>query len=188
MTLIETEPPLTEPVTLADVKAHLKIEHSDEDGLVTALIAAARRHLEAVTGLALVSQGFRLILDDWPDAGVISLRRYPVQSVEAVLVYDADGVPLTLDPATILLDGRARPARLLLRERIVPQQALNGIEIDFTAGFPSSAEVPADLVRALLMHVAMMYELRGAISPDQQPAAIPRGYDRLVAPYQRRSL
>ncbi len=44
------------------------------------------------------------------------------------------------------------------------------------------------LKRALLLHVAAMFELRGALSPGDQPGAVPAGYDRLVAPYRMRRL
>jgi uncharacterized phiE125 gp8 family phage protein len=44
------------------------------------------------------------------------------------------------------------------------------------------------LRRAMLLHVAQMYEFRGAISLAQQPAAVPQGYERLIAPFMRRGL
>ena len=92
MTLIETDPPLAEPVTLAELKAHLRIDATDEDELLEGLIRVARVHLERLTGTALMTQGFRLLLDDWPKGDVIQLMKTPVQSMDAILVYDADGV------------------------------------------------------------------------------------------------
>lgn len=189
MTLIPTDPPLAEPVTLAEAKAHLRVETAAEDDLIADLIAAARAHLEAATGLALISQGWRLCLDDWPPGGVVRLRRAPVQTVEAVTVYDADGMPAVLDTAAAVLDGRARPPRLHLPERPAPGRVLNGIEIEFTAGFgPAGSDVPAELRRALLMHLAHLHEFRGAVPASAQPVAVPPGYERMIAPYARRSL
>lgn len=188
MTLISTEPPLAEPVSLVELKAHLRLETADEDALLTDLIATARFHLEAVTGLALVTQGLRLSLDDWPQCKVIHLRRFPVQSVEAVQVYDAAGLPQSVPLSGMLLDGAARPARLLLAEMPAPGQPINGIEIEFTAGFGMAAEVPPELRRAILLHAAMMYEFRGATPGSMQPAAMPAGYERLISPWTRRSL
>jgi len=188
MTLIQTDPPLAEPVTLAELKAHLRIDVGDEDELLEGLIRVARAHLEAVTGVALLSQGFRLFLDDWPRGEVIQLMRTPVQTIDAILVYDADGVAQDQDLTGMLLDATARPARLVVRERQRPSQPINGIEIEFTAGFGSATEVPPELKRAILIHAAHLYEFRGAVTPDMQPAAIPAGYDRLIAPWQRRAL
>ena len=84
-----------------------------------------------------------------------------------------------------VLDAVSTPARLFLATQPPTSRPLNGIEIDVTAGFGNTgADVPDTLTRAMLMHVALMYELRGAIPSDMQPAAIPAGYDRLVSPYR----
>lgn len=48
--------------------------------------------------------------------------------------------------------------------------------------------MPDTLKRALLLHVAAMFELRGALALDEQPGAVPQGYDRLIAPHCMRRL
>jgi uncharacterized phiE125 gp8 family phage protein len=189
MTIAELTPPAAEPVTLAEVKAHLRLDAADEDALLAGLMRAAREHLEGETGLALIARTFRLYLDDWPAARVIQIARGPVQTIETVTVYDAAGMPVEADTAGYVLDGTARPARLVLPQRPSTTRAVNGIEIDFTAGFgESGADVPDTLKRALLLHVAAMFELRGVLSLDDQPGAVPQGYDRLIAPYRMRRL
>ena len=189
MTIAELMPPAVEPVTLAEVKAHLRLDTDDEDALLAALVRAAREHLEAETGLCLIVRLLRLYLDDWPEGRVIQIARGPVQAIEMLTVYDDFGVPVDVSTAGYVLDGAARPARLILPERPATGRAMNGIEIDFTAGFgESGADVPDTLKRALLLHVAVMFELRGVIAAEDQPGAVPEGYDRLVAPYRLRRL
>jgi len=189
MTIAELLPPMAEPITLAEAKAHLRLDTGEEDALVLALIRAARDYLETVTGLCLMTRPMRLYLDDWPEDRVIRIARGPVRTIEAVTVYDADGAPVEVDAGGHVLDGTARPARLVLAEKPLTARAVNGIEIDFTAGFgETGAEVPDTLKRALLLHVAAMFELRGAVSPGDQPGTVPAGYDRLIAPYRMRRL
>ncbi len=189
MTYAVITPPSAEALTLADVKAHLRIDQGDEDGLLASLIAVAREHLERTTGLLLISQAMRLYLDGWPETGMLELTRGPVQSVSEVRIYDALGVETTADLAGHVVDGKARPARLWLRNRPAPGQAINGVEIDFTAGYgEAGTDVPDTLKRAMLTHIALMYEFRGAVAVDQQPAAVPDGYDRLIAPFCIRRL
>lgn len=189
MTYAVITPPTAEALTLAGVKAHLRIDRDDEDALLQGLIAVARDHLERTTGLALISRQMRLYLDFWPADGVIEIALGPVQSVTDVRIYDDQGVENTVDLAGHVLDGAGRPARLWLRSRPAPSQAMNGIEVDFTAGFgEAGADVPDTLKRAMLTHIALMYEFRGAVPVEQQPAAVPDGYERLVAPFCIRRL
>ena len=187
MTYALIVPPVAEPLTLAEVKAHLRLDATDEDALLASLQKTAREHLERMSGLALMRQTLRLYLDDWPE-GPVRIGRGPVQSIEAVRIYDGAGVPRALSLAGHVLDGASLPARLWLSQREESARAVNGIEIDFIAGYASANEVPGDLKRAMLTHVALMFSFRGAVLPENQPAGVPDGYDRLVAPYLARRL
>lgn len=189
MTLFMTDPPLAEPLALAVVRGHLRIDDAAEDELLSSLIRTGREHLERETGLCLMVQGWRLCLDRWPESGVVPIARGPVRSIDDIRIYDADGVEALLATADAVLDGHARPARLRLRNPPQPAQAMNGIEIDFTAGMAEAAnELPDTLKRAMLVHIAHMFAFRGVVSVDQQPAGMPDGYERLIAPFRLRRL
>lgn len=189
MTYALIGPPQAEPLSLAEAKAHLRLDGSDEDALLSSLIRAAREHLERATGLCLIHQTWRLYLDKWPDGDVIQIGKGPVQTIETILVFDADGNPSDITATDMLLDGTARPVRLWLRDPPSPGRAINGIEIDFIAGYgEAGSDVPDTLKRAMLTHVAQMFAFRGAILPENQPAATPAGYDRLVSPFRRMGL
>jgi uncharacterized phiE125 gp8 family phage protein len=189
MTYLRLAGPAGEAVTLAEAKAHARIDGNDEDALIASLIAAAREYLEAVTGLCLMTQRFRLYLDQWPADGVVQIDRGPVQAIETVTVYGADGTPSEAALAGHVLDGAARPARLMLADPPQPGRMANGIEIDFSAGFGDTAtDVPDGLKRAMLLHVSEMFSYRGAIAVADQPASVPAGYEALIAPYRMRRL
>jgi uncharacterized phiE125 gp8 family phage protein len=176
--------PVVEPLTLAMVKTHLRLDGADEDDLLTGLILAARQYLESATGLCLITQGWRLYLDEWPAGEVIQIAKGPLQVIESVTVYDQAGIPSSVSLDGHVLDSASSPARLFLVSQPRPGRMANGIEIDFLAGFGSSgSEVPDMLKRAMLTHIALMYELRGVIAEGMQPAAVPSGYERLISPY-----
>ena len=56
MTIIELTPPLVEPLTLVEIRAHLRLDTEDEDALLLALATVAREHLERETGLVLAAR------------------------------------------------------------------------------------------------------------------------------------
>jgi hypothetical protein len=58
-----------EPITLAEAKAHARIEFPDDDALVAGLITAARRYAETALREALLTQQWILYLDSFPSAG-----------------------------------------------------------------------------------------------------------------------
>lgn len=189
MTYAQTAPPTAEPLTLVEVKAHLRLDGGEEDALLLSLITTAREHLERETGLCLMAQSWRLYLDDWPGDGVIRLAKAPVQAIQMITVYDAGGAPVEVSLEDHLLDGEGRPARLWLKHPPLPGRAMNGIEIDFAAGYgEAGTDVPGTLKRAMLIHIGHMFAFRGVLSPDQQPAGIPDGYERLIAPFRMRRL
>lgn len=189
MTLFRTVGPELEPVTLVDAKRNLRVDHDSEDDLLNGLIRAAREEVEASCGLALIEQSWRLTLDDLPKSGRILLRRHPVIAVTSVTVYGDGGEASVVDPARYQLDPHSRPARLHVDAIASPGLVMNGIEIDFTAGFgESGADVPDLLKRAMLLLVAHWYEFRSSYGAAEQPVSLPTGYERLIAPYRARRL
>ncbi len=184
MTIITTREPVGEPLSLAEAKAHLRIEHTAEDDCILGLIRVARDHLERTTGLCLITRTLRLALQAPCEEGLIRLLRGPVQTIDRITLYDGQGTASTLPVQGLVFEREGPPARLFMPRGFDPARAENGIEVDFTAGFgPAGADVPDSLRRALLLHVAVMFEYRGAVSLADQPAALPAGYERLVAPF-----
>jgi uncharacterized phiE125 gp8 family phage protein len=165
MPLILTSPPAVEPVSLADAKAHLRVTHTDNDAVISALISSARRQVERRTGLALINQGWSLFLDCWPNHAAVSLQLAPISAITDIIFFGEDGTPATYEPAHYYLDGVSKPGRAILRQDRLPPlpgRRVNGIEIRFTAGFGAvSANVPQDLRQALLLAVAHWFEHRG---------------------------
>lgn len=189
MTLFRTVEPAVEPVTLAEAKAHLRLAHDSEDTLISGLIRAARDEVERSAGLALIDQSWRLALDRWPRHGTALLAKHPVRQVLSVTAYGPDGEASLIDPADYQLDTLSRPGRLHFSAERPPLRAMNGIEIDFTAGFGESGpDVPDLLKRAMLVLVAHWFEFRAAFGAGDQPVSLPAGYERMLAGYRARRL
>jgi len=188
MSSILTTPPAVEPVSLAEAKAHLRIGHADEDAMISGLIIAARRHAEAHTGLALISQGWSHFRDDWPEGGVVELPLSPLIAVTQVKTWGEDDVAAIIDPAHYYTDWISRPARLLLRGSRVwarPGRIGNGIEILLTVGFgATAADVPAELRQAILDLVAHWHAQRG----DEAETGLPLTVATVIERFREKRL
>ncbi len=185
MALIPLRGPATEPVTLADLKAWLRLDGGDEDDLLVALLTAARLAVEEASGRRLVTQDWRLVRDAWPPDGVLILPLAPVQAVTVVRVRDAAGGAMVLPPSAWLLDAANDPPRLLLvGSPPVPGRRLGGIEVDVTAGYGPPAAVPEPLRMAVRLTAARLFEHRGD-GQDETGAAVPPAAAALIAPSRR---
>ncbi len=182
-----TAPPAVEPVTVNEAKAHLRIDHGDEDALIASFIATSRLQIEAALNLALITQSWSWRFDSWPDDKVVRLPLRPVQSIDAVQITAADGTVEPIPPERFLLDGASLPARLVSTAGAFPRPgaAALGIDVAFTAGYGSAAtDVPAPIRQAVLMLTAHWYEHRQAAEFGGVSARIPEAVSVLLMPYR----
>ncbi|MEZ5818327.1 MAG: head-tail connector protein [Hyphomicrobiaceae bacterium] len=192
MSLVMTSGPALEPVSLAEAKAHLRVDGPAEDALIQSLVVTSRLHIEAALGLALITQSWSYFLDRWPKAGRLVLPLRPVAAVSHIRLWNDEGMSEALDPSQFLLDGHGMPPRLVALSGLAdpaPARVANGIEIGFTAGFGASpGDVPATIRHALLLLVAHWYENREPVQIGVGVNAVPAMVSDLLAPYRRRRL
>lgn len=181
MTIITLTPPASEPVSLAEAKLYLRIDHAHEDALIEALIGAAREAVEAATGRALITRVVRESLDIWvreaAQGAVLGLG--PVTEVSAVRLLANNGSQSVLDPERYRLEGdRDRPRLVFAAGVPATLRAVGGIEIEYVCGFAEdAANLPVALRLATLQIVASLYELR------QGEGGLPETARALMRPY-----
>ena len=188
MAAILLQGPATEPVTLAQTKAHLKLDANDEDELVQTLITAARLHVETLSERVLMSQQWRIVRDCWPRGKTLDLPIGPVTSVDAVRVYVTPETVVTIDPASYLVETASLPARLAMQTGVWPRpgRVLGGIEIDITAGYGTKPnQVPAPLRQAVLLLAAHWHTNREPVTTGDTPLRVPGTVDALINAYRR---
>ena len=180
-------PPAGEPLSLDEAKALLRVEHADDDAVITALIAAARGHVEALTRCALMVQTWRVVRDAWPAEGRLVLRRGPLRAVVAARVFDAAGVAHAVDVQRFVVDAASGVIASPSWALPAPGRCVAGIELDVELGFSAQPEdVPAPLGQALRMILAHWYDNRGAVASGA--TLLPAGAAVLLAPYRTLSL
>ena len=181
--LVRAAAPAADPVTLAEAKAHCRVDFTDHDGEIGGFISAAVAHIDALGTL-----GRAMVTQDWAQwepqsPGWVRLDLGPFQSLQSVEYYDAAGV---LQSAT-LSDFETR----LQGDYVVCKPKDNAawpnadaradaIKITYRVGYGDAADVPVNIKQAILMLVAHWYENREA-SSEGKLMAVPMGVDYLLS-------
>jgi uncharacterized phiE125 gp8 family phage protein len=180
--------PAVEPVSLDEAKAFLRVETSDDDDVIAALIAGARLHVEAQTRRALVTQAWRLSADAWPADGRLPIVPAALRSLTAARVYDSDNVAHDVDTLAFVLDLGGSALCFAPWALPAPGRLTVGIEVDVVVGYGDAAsDVPEPLRHAIRLLIAHWYENRGVMS-EAATAVLPQNVAALIAPYRMLSL
>lgn len=189
MTSILLTPPATEPWSIADMKAFLRVAHDDDDAVIGSLIAAARGQIEALTRRALIAQRWRLVRDNWPADGRIRVRTGPLRAVIAARVFDEAGVASSVDTGRFVTDVAADTISAPPWSLPAPGRARAGIEVDVELGFGTAAsDVPQVLRHAVRTLAAHWYDNRGLVAIGSNVAMVPGSVAAMIASYRAVSL
>lgn len=176
--------PTSEPVTTAEAKAHLRVDISDDDTLIAALIVAARQAFEEINGRSLFTTTWKLILDGWPDGETIRLPRPPLQSVTSITYTDTDGNTTVWDAANYEVETMRTPGRVYLAYNASwPTASLrpaSPITITYVSGWATVEAIPQRYKAAILLLVGHLYENREAVVVGTIASKLPLAYESLV--------
>lgn len=198
----QATPPVIEPVSLVELKAHCRVDISDDDLLLSSLIAAARQHCEDLCRRQFINATWRLSLDvfptdprcigGWPrprpEGTDILLPRPRLSSVTSIVYIDGAGVSQTLSPSGYIVSGDEEPGRIALAPgSIWPEtqaDRINSVVVTYVAGYgPAAAAVPQALKQAILMLAAHWYENRETIIVGTITSEIAFAVKALCGPY-----
>jgi uncharacterized phiE125 gp8 family phage protein len=158
--------PAVEPVTLDETKKFIRVQHADEDALISHLITVARQECERVTGFAMITQTWNLHLDYMPDRSWIYIPKPPLVQVEEFSYLDPDGLPVVIPPEDYWVDTFSKPARLEVSSWPAMSSWINTAVIRFVAGYGDAPQdVPAHNRQGMLLTVADLYEHRETVFP-----------------------
>jgi uncharacterized phiE125 gp8 family phage protein len=153
--------PTGELLPLHVAKDHLRVDHTAEDDLISAQVAAAIGYAEEFNGWSLVTQTREEAFDCFPcGRRVIELSRPPLRSVASISYVDADGLPATLDPASYVVDTASQPGRVgLAYGANWPRcrHQLGAVRIVYEAGFGTPDKVPEMAVAAIKLVLGKLY-------------------------------
>ena len=167
-----------EPLLLADVKLHLRVDTTDDDDLITALIPAAREFAEHYTGRSLVVRTLEMAMHRFPEYH-IDLEASPVTSVVSIKYTDAAGVEQTVpdtDYTLSLYGDSRRVSRGYLKQWPITQDIADAVRIQYVAGYET---LPGAARAAMLLLIGHWYARREAVG-DVKVSEVPLGAINLL--------
>lgn len=180
-------PPAGEPVSLQEAKAHLRVDFDDDDGLIQALIAAARQAAETITNRQLMSARWKLVMDSFPGPSLmgvpagqpfslpghaILIHKSPVLNVVSINYLDMAGVLQSMTASNYTVDAACEPARITpvfgqIWPIALPQ--IGAVSVTFDAGYGAATSVPEGIKSWIKLRVGSLYAHR------EEVAALSRG-------------
>lgn len=172
MMLKRITPPVSQPLSLDEVRDHLRITDIDDDPVLDGLIAAACDMCEAQTGRALMLQEWAVTANG--NYSVIVLRRLPVASITSVKHIDDEGNELVIDPAEYRLINPSDSAPAWVRfadGSVLP--AGGCIQVVFQCGYANAGAVPQALKQWMLLQIGHWYMNRESVNIGNITSLLP---------------
>lgn len=157
--------PVTLPLTINEVKEHLRLDKTDttENALLKVLIIAATEYAEKYTKRDFITRTYETLRDCF--LNTLEIRRNPIQEITKV-EYLQSGILVTVSTDVYFLAISNTFPHLTLKENQVwptdEDQQEQAVKITFKSGYGNtSSSVPDSLREGLMQHIASMYENRG---------------------------
>ncbi len=199
MSVIVINPPEDPVVSLEEAKAHLRVDHDDDDDYIEGLVDVATATIDGPAGWlgrCLVEQTLEWRGDGfgWRD---LRLPYPPIVDIESVKYDDDSGAEQTVPGATYRLLGQpSQPRMALVSGASWPSARCDGesVRVRYKAGWPVTTEGegegavttwtgPAPIRHAILLMVSQLYENREAASETAQ-VELPFAVTSLLSTYR----
>lgn len=174
-----------EPVTVDELRSHIKSDTDDDDIVLDGFLAAARRAIEEEYATALVPQTCVLRLDRFPYDGCygdIELRIAHVTSITSIQYVDANGATQTLSASNYTADVYSTPARIRPAFGLSwpsTRGHINDVTVTFVAGYATPDLVPFNVKAAILLLAAELNDKREPTVIGATIASVP-GFEVLT--------
>lgn len=181
---IVTVDPATLPLTLDEVKTHLRIDLTDssQDTYLTILIKAVTAFAEKYTKRDFITRTYETLRDSFGNSLVI--RRSPFVSVSKVEYLVDDILTTVLTDIYFLTDSNTYPHLSLKVDGVWPTNEdlrEQAVKITFTVGYGTdTTDVPESLRIGMLQHIAALYENRGDCDSSRVSGGILAGAQKFL--------
>lgn len=187
--LVRTVEPATEPVTLAEAKAHLRVDTDADDAYISSLITVARAYCEERLDTTFITSTWQAKYDNFPLWGII-LPRPPMQAENVTIAYRDEGgstQSITSGASQFQIDASVIPGRAYpLYNDTWPSVRgdENSVTVTWQAGYgDAGSDVPAVVKHAILLLCGAWYVAREPMTAGMtsQNMPIPYTFETLIS-------
>ena len=167
--------PAVEPMTVDVAKSHCRVSDDTENALILTYLKASRLDAEAFLGRGLITQTWKLVLDDFAETIWLPMAA-PLQSVSSITYYDSNGTSQTLSSSVYTVHTASEPGRVTLAVNqawpSVQCERGSAVTITYVVGWTSEDLVPESIVNGIALLTSARYErLTGPAWADAMKAA-----------------
>ena len=169
-------------ITLAEAKAQLVVDHTDDDSLIVSLINSAEAMVASYTNRVMDTATKTMILDGFPS--VITLDAAPFVSLTSIVYNDTDDAEQTLSASLYTVDARGTYAKVTPvygADWPSTTAAPQSVTVTFVAGYSTPSE---PLKQAALMYLSSLYEQRENHITGVMANKVPVSAEYLMQPYR----
>jgi uncharacterized phiE125 gp8 family phage protein len=156
--LLLVTPATSDPVTVAEAKTFLRIDHDSEDDALDRQISVAASWCQERIDRQFMLATYRMYLDRFPTCAII-LRRPPLKTLSSITYVDGDGVtqPLAANQYKVS-NGRSPVVIWPAYECYWPtaRTEQESVQVNFIAGYDTAADVPAGIREAICLHLGIL--------------------------------
>ena len=172
-------------LTLVEAKQHLRVDHSDEDTLITALISSVSDALDGPDGKcghALVPQNWRMLTTGTTSDGLVWLPICPAASLVQIQYYDKANVLQTANINNYDLIAGDEWAYIVPKSNVWPAfyGRYDALQVTWTAGYGAISAVPMSIIAAAKLMLGHLYSNREAVVTSMTVNELPMAVEALL--------
>lgn len=169
LTISRTVEQNIEPLTLAELKAHMNVTITTDDDYIRSLLLSVRDYIETVSNRQFNTATLVYALDTFPSNTIISIPRPPLQSITSIIYTNTSNVLTTLAVTEYGVDTLSQPGRVyLLPDHVWPSvyNIPNAVKITYLAGWASPDVMPKRIKLLMASIITHMYLHRASTNVE----------------------
>ena len=182
--VVQTVAVSTEPITVAEAKAHLRVTSSDDDAYIASLITVAREMVERHTRQIWTAATFEVYYDDFPNTDTITIPDLTNLRTVVIQYQDQDDNTQTWNATNYYTALNTTPARIVKKTNSdFPSTSAAPGAVKITIETDAPTVMPKPILQGIYMLIGHFYENRQEVV-DRIQYQMPNACEFLLSPYR----